>query len=152
MIKFGNKRKPMKILILILACSFINCKQTQHSTAPNSEKINIEIIKDSSVKKEQLNNESIVDSLPDCIKNLISSFKKEEVTNPARSIYSYIYKGKKVYYTSGPCCDNFSDLYNENCKLIGHPNGGFTGRGDGKFPDFKKMITNEKLIWKDKRK
>lgn len=34
---------------------------------------------------------------------------------------------------------------------MGHPDGGITGRGDGKFPYFDKERTNEKLLWEDKR-
>jgi len=101
---------------------------------------------------ETVTEKTAEDSLPHCIKALIKKFASEEKTNPPQKIYSYTYKGKKVYYVPGPCCDNFSDLYDSNCHLLGHPDGGFTGRGDGKFPDFAKEKTNEKLVWADKRK
>ena len=29
------------------------------------------------------------------------------------------------------CCDQFSDLLDSEGNLIGHPDGGITGRGDG---------------------
>ncbi len=87
-----------------------------------------------------------------CIREMIAGFKNEEKQNPPRKIYSYTYKGQTVYYVTPPCCDFFSDLYDSNCKLIGHPDGGITGRGDGKFPDFEKTKTNEKLVWEDTRK
>jgi hypothetical protein len=90
--------------------------------------------------------------VPPCIKKLIDSFKTEPMQNPPRSIYSYTYQGKTVYYITPVCCDNFSELIDSNCKLIGHPDGGFTGRGDGRIPDFRTARTNEKLIWKDERK
>ena len=92
------------------------------------------------------------DSLPVCIKAMIKKFKSEGKTNPPRKIYSYTYNGKKVYYVTAVCCDNFSDLYNSNCELIGHPDGGFTGRGDGKYRDFPTVRKNEKLLWEDTRK
>ena len=91
-------------------------------------------------------------AVPGCIQKLIHQFSEEEKQNPPRKIYSYLYKGAKVYYVIAPCCDNFNDLYDEYCTLLGHPDGGFTGRGDGKFPDFNEAKTNEKLIWEDKRK
>ncbi len=90
--------------------------------------------------------------VPVCIQKLIHQFSEEEKQNPPRKIYSYLYKGAKVYYVIAPCCDNFNDLYDEYCTLLGHPDGGFTGRGDGKFPDFNETKTNEKIIWEDKRK
>ena len=90
--------------------------------------------------------------LPACIQKMISQYKSEEKQNPPRQIYSYLYNGKTVYYVTPPCCDFFSDLYDSSCVLIGHPDGGFTGKGDGKTSDFKDKRTNEKLIWKDDRK
>jgi hypothetical protein len=90
--------------------------------------------------------------VPDCIQKMIRRFQEEDKQNPPRSIYRYTYKGSFVYYVPPICCDFFSDLYNSKCELIGHPDGGFTGRGDGKLPDFSKERTDEKLIWKDERK
>jgi hypothetical protein len=87
-----------------------------------------------------------------CIREMIAGFKNEEKQNPPRKIYSYTYKGQTVYYVTPPCCDFFSDLYDSKCKLIGHPDGGITGKGDGKFTDFEKTKTNEKLVWEDTRK
>jgi len=89
---------------------------------------------------------------PSCIQKLIKEFQGEEKQNPPRKIYSYMYKGSTVYYVTAPCCDFFTDLYDKNCNLMGHPDGGITGRGDGKFTDFIKLRSNEKLIWKDGRK
>lgn len=94
---------------------------------------------------------AIADTLPVCINEMIQQFAKEDVQNPPRKIFSYIYKGNMVYYVTAPCCDFFSDLYDKECNLIGHPDGGFTGRGDGKLSDFSKMKQDEKLIWEDKR-
>ncbi|CAN5757911.1 hypothetical protein BH11BAC4_BH11BAC4_01530 [soil metagenome] len=91
-------------------------------------------------------------SIPVCIKALIGKFKKEEKQNPPRSVYQYLYNGKTVFYVPAICCDFFSDLYDNNCKLIGHPDGGFTGRGDGSATDFTSVRTSEKLLWKDERK
>ena len=91
-------------------------------------------------------------SLPACIKKLVVQFQQEEKQNPPRSIYSYTYNGKLVFYVPAICCDFFSDLYDDTCKLVAHPDGGFTGRGDGTVPDFMQTRTNEKLLWKDERK
>lgn len=95
---------------------------------------------------------AIIDSIPVCLKKLIIQYKSEEKQNPPRSIYSYTFKGQTVYYVSAPCCDFFSDLYDSSCNLIAHPDGGITGRGDGKLPDFAETRSNEKLVWKDERK
>jgi hypothetical protein len=92
------------------------------------------------------------DSIPACIIEKIELFKSEARQNPPRKIFSYLYKTQKVYYITPPCCDFFSELYDSNCVLIANPDGGFTGRGDGKLPDFLSARTEEKLIWEDTRK
>lgn len=94
----------------------------------------------------------VADSAQSCIQDMIKGFAKEEKQNPPRKIYSYLYHGKTVYYVTPPCCDFFSDLYDSTCKLIGHPDGGITGKGDGKMRDFHTAKSNEKLVWEDKRK
>ena len=86
--------------------------------------------------------------LPVCILQKITAFKKQEKFAQPQSVYEYVYKGKKVYYITLPCCDNFNELYDSNCTLMGHPDGGFTGRGDGKVADFIAKRKGEKLIWK----
>lgn len=91
------------------------------------------------------------DTIPKCIADLIDNFKKQETRNPPVKIYSYTYKSKTVYYIPPECCDFYSYLYNDSCELIGYPDGGFTGRGDGSAPDFISTRINEKLIWQQKK-
>ena len=125
----------MKIFFLGLMLSVFGC---------NSSKINA-----SEVAPE--GSKVVADSLPVCVKVLIEKMKSEPVTNPPRKIYSYKYLGKKVFYVPAICCDFFSDLYNDSCRLMGHPDGGFTGKGDGSIKDFN-TATDEKLLWADSRK
>jgi hypothetical protein len=95
--------------------------------------------------------QSQIQNVPSCINNKIESFKKQPKQNPPRSITQYTYKDKKVYYITEPCCDQFSEVFDNNCNLLGHPDGGYTGKGDGKLPGFKEDAKDEKLIWKDDR-
>lgn len=101
----------------------------------------------STCKKEDLNI-----SAPECILQKIAAIKAEEVWNPPAKVFEYDYNGQKVYYIPARCCDIPSSLYDSNCKLICNPDGGFTGKGDGKCTDFAQKRTNEKLIWQDDRK
>ena len=48
-----------------------------------------------------------------------------------RPITVYEYQGETVYYVLKESCDQFSDLLDANGNLIGHSDGGITGRGDG---------------------
>ena len=88
---------------------------------------------------------------PDWVNELINEFQSKSVGNPPQSIWCYEYKGQTVYYVPPQCCDQFSKLYDANGNIICAPDGGFTGRGDGRCPDFFEERTNEKLIWEDPR-
>ena len=46
-----------------------------------------------------------------------------------------------------PCCDFFNEVYDDKCNYLGAPDGGFTGKGDGKIPDFFEEAKSEKLVW-----
>lgn len=92
------------------------------------------------------------DSIPVCVQQMIKKYREEEKQNPPRQIYQYRYHDKIVYYVTPPCCDFFSELYDSNCMLIAYPDGGITGKGDGRASDFMDVKKNEKLIWKDERK
>ena len=86
-------------------------------------------------------------AVPTCIKNKIDSFKLKEPHEKPQRVFEYVYKSKKVYYVVMPCCDFFNEVYDANCNFLGAPDGGFTGKGDGKIPDFFEEAKSEKLIW-----
>jgi hypothetical protein len=91
------------------------------------------------------------DENPGWLTNLIAKFVSQPIGNPPQSIWRYEYKSQTVYYVPPQCCDQYSTLYDVNGKVICAPDGGFTGRGDGKCPDFFQERMKEKLIWKDIR-
>jgi hypothetical protein len=130
----------MKKIIYLLIIIAVSCKCTQRNAAKTEKQ---QLIADSTTQ--------ILDT-PDCIKTIIKKIVAEPITNPPSKIYSYTFKNKTVYYVPPVCCDNFSDLYDDSCRLIAHPDGGFTGQGDRKATTFQEEKTNEKLIWEDKRK
>lgn len=91
--------------------------------------------------------EAIDASVPPCIKNKIDSFKLKEAHEKPQRVLEYMYKGKAVYYVVMPCCDFYNEVYDDKCNFLGAPDGGFTGKGDGKIPDFFAEAKNEKLVW-----
>jgi hypothetical protein len=95
--------------------------------------------------------ESDTTARPPWLKARIAEVLAERKRNPITRILRYDYEGRKVYYISAPCCDQFSNVYDTRGKLICQPDGGITGKGDGKCPDFDKRKTNEKLVWQDPR-
>ncbi len=88
---------------------------------------------------------------PMWVDQMIQKFATQPVGNPPQSIWRYTYKEQQVYYVPAQCCDMYSSLYDVQGDVICAPDGGFTGRGDGRCPDFLSQRTGEKLIWKDSR-
>ena len=82
---------------------------------------------------------------------LVRRLKREPVANPPLSVTEYLYKGEKVYFVPQRCCDIFSDLYDAGGNIIAHPDGGITGAGDGRAPDFFDQRSEERIIWRDRR-
>ncbi|MGY2130741.1 DUF6970 domain-containing protein [Hymenobacter sp. HD11105] len=73
------------------------------------------------------------------------------VANPPIQIFRYLYNDQVVYYETAPCCDFFTVLYAADGKVICQPDGGITGKGDGKCSDFLQKRARERLIWQDPR-
>ena len=137
----------MKIIIFIFLATVVGCKCSK--TSATKENIFTEAVNKAVTDKPSTDSLS---AIPTCIKAMIEKMKVERVTNPPSKIYSYTFNNKTVYYVPPICCDNFSDLYDDSCKIIAHPDGGFTGAGDRKLPTFNDEKKNERLIWADKRK
>jgi len=129
-----------------------NQNETKSATPTKTAILNNPSGESNADKPSVTNPETKNNDLPPCINNLIEQYRKEDVQNPPRKIYSFNYNGKRVYYVTPPCCDFFSDLYDTDCNLIAHPDGGITGKGDGRAKDFSQTKTNEKLVWEDNRK
>ncbi len=91
-------------------------------------------------------------SNPLWLQALIAQIESEPVTNPPSSIVRYRYQGATVYFRPSRCCDVPSDLFSEAGELLCHPDGGITGRGDGRCPDFFTARTDEQPVWQDPRR
>ena len=97
------------------------------------------------------NNNPASNEQPKWLTQKIDSLKDEPVQNPPIKILAYDFKGETVYYITAPCCDQYNSLFNKNGELICYPDGGFTGKGDGRCPEFHSEKSNERLIWQDDR-
>ncbi len=137
----------MKIIFTTFIITFVCCKSPSKSVIKNNNFTN-----KTDTAVVVLNIKDSIDLLPSFIKELIEKMKNKPVTNPPSKVLKYTLNNKTVFYIPPVCCDNFSDLYDDSCKIIAHPDGGFTGKGDGKLPHFEKEKLNEKLIWIDTRK
>ena len=91
------------------------------------------------------------DGLPNWVTSLVQQLEAEPATNPPALIARYQYQGRLVYFVPSRCCDRWSDLYEADGMLRCHPDGGLTGRGDGRCPDFLAQRKSEQIIWRDSR-
>lgn len=92
-----------------------------------------------------------IEKVPPCIQQKIDQIKKEPKWNPPAQVYEYLYNGKKVFYFSSNCCDQYNTVYDERCSYVCAPDGGITGKGDNKCADFIEKATKVRLVWKDER-
>ncbi len=90
-------------------------------------------------------------SNPAWVDQLVQKFQSDPVGNPPLSIWKYEYNGQAVYYVPAHCCDIPSTVYDSQGTVLCSPDGGLTGKGDGKCSDFFDTRTGEQLIWKDSR-
>ena len=91
------------------------------------------------------------DLSPGWLTALISQLAGGPVANPPAVITRYAYKGQTVYFVPQRCCDVASVLYDANGGVVCHPDGGITGRGDGRCPDFFTERRDEQIVWRDTR-
>jgi len=89
--------------------------------------------------------------VPECVEAKIKDFQNSEKKNPPVEIWTYTYQGKTVYYIASYCCDIPSQVVDANCNTLCSPDGGITGKGDGKCADFFNEAKSGKRIWKDDR-
>ena len=116
--------KPLTyIFIVALFCMAVSCKSTDTPEGPQAL----------------------------WLTELIQKLEQEAPANPPAKIYRYTYNGQEVYYLTGRCCDIPSKLFDKDGNQICQPDGGFTGKGDGRCQDFFEKRTNETIIWEDKR-
>jgi hypothetical protein len=91
------------------------------------------------------------DASPSWLTALIAQLEAEPPANPPALIARYDYKGQSVYFLPQRCCDQMSVLYRADGTVICHPDGGITGAGDRRCPDFFAQRLQEHIVWRDAR-
>ena len=86
---------------------------------------------------------------PDWLVKMIKGY--ETSGRGPQNICSYKYQEKRVYFVPSSGGDQFSTVYDSDGNVLGHPTGGFTGRGDGKMGDFLKTATERTVVWEKPR-
>ena len=91
------------------------------------------------------------DENPEWLNQLIRKLESAPVANPPASITRYEYKGQLVYYIPPRSGDIPSTLLDASGNVLCMPDGGITGEGDGRCPDFFDERKNGQVIWQDPR-
>ncbi|MFZ1451450.1 MAG: hypothetical protein WAT20_02040 [Ferruginibacter sp.] len=133
--------------ILIPLAIMLSCGSTKTNQSAKTDSTIAAQTEDLNQRDSVIDINDVNALLPTCIKNKIDSFKLKEPHERPQRVLEYIYKTKKVYLVVLPCCDFFNEVYDDTCNYLGAPDGGFTGKGDGKIPDFFEEAKNEKLVW-----
>lgn len=89
---------------------------------------------------------------PAWLDEVIAELESEPVANPPALIAAYDYRGQTVFYLPPRCCDVPSTVYGPTGTVLCSADGGLTGRGDGRCPDFFAERRNERIVWRDTRK
>jgi hypothetical protein len=89
---------------------------------------------------------------PAWLTTVIRQLETEPVANPPALVARYEYKGDTVYFVPPRCCDVMSVVYRSDGTVMCSADGGLTGKGDGRCPDFFTERRNEHIVWRDPRR
>jgi len=93
----------------------------------------------------------VAPAVPLWLQSLILQYQAAPFGTAPVTVWQYQFRGQTVYYIPAPCCDQFNSLYDAAGNVICAPDGGFTGAGDGRCPEFRRDRTSEVLVWRDSR-
>ena len=93
--------------------------------------------------------QSLAQDLPPFVTQLIEDYQSIEAGASPGEIWRYEFRDATVYYLprSHLCCDIPSVLYDSEGQIVCLPDGGITGRGDGRCTDFITRRSNGVRVW-----
>lgn len=94
---------------------------------------------------------AVTEEQPTFVRRLIADIEATPAANSPGGIWKYQYGGRTVYYLPPACCDLPSVLFDAEGAILCGPDGGFTGRGDGRCPDFFDRRSGGQQVWDDPR-
>jgi hypothetical protein len=75
----------------------------------------------------------------------------EPPANPPVTVTAYRWRSDTVYCVPPSCCDVYGTAYDQRGTILCHPDGGITGDGDGRCPEFSSEAERLWVVWSDKR-
>jgi hypothetical protein len=88
-------------------------------------------------------------TLPECVEKQL--FTQDMTRKPPIEVWKWEVDGNTYYYFVSDCCDQYNYLFTSNCEMVCAPDGGFSGKGDGKCPEFEGQI-EKTLMWKNENR
>jgi hypothetical protein len=73
-----------------------------------------------------------VAGVPGWLRIRLADYDAQTGPGAPRAVYAVAYGGATAYYVQSGCCDQLDPLVDADGKLLCHPTGGYTGRGDEK--------------------
>ena len=136
----------MKLLALLLVLGIIlaGCMQ---SSAPPAKNPDGTYPADGSDSYDDL----LLKNEPQFVKDLVTKLKTEPVSNPPTFIQKCKLDSKITYYQSPKAGDQMSVLFDANGNVLCSPDGGITGKGDNKCPEYFQTRTECDYVWTDSR-
>ncbi len=86
-------------------------------------------------------------AMPTWLQTKIKQESQQPLTTATQAIWKISHRGQSAYFLQSPCCDQFNPLLDQNGKLLCHPAGGISGKGDGRCPKPADVGTQPQLIW-----
>ena len=83
------------------------------------------------------------------IRQYIDNINNIDAESRPEEIWSYYHLQDTAYFFIMPCCDRFNTVYDYIGEKICAPDGGITGRGDFKCPEFFKTARKLNLVWSE---
>jgi hypothetical protein len=89
--------------------------------------------------------------VPACVRDRIAALKSQPPATPRATIAAYRYQGRRVYYFPPAGCDDYGTVMDGQCHTVCAPDGGWSGTGDGRCPDFFLQAHPDGVVWTDER-
>lgn len=90
------------------------------------------------------------DGLPEWLTSYIAECEADTTNSidyNTDQIWQYDYKGETVFYFMSGCCDFYNWVYDYDGNVLGAPDGGWSGSGDGRLTDWSTEKSNAVLVW-----
>ena len=88
----------------------------------------------------------------DWLNKMAAEMEKSPNDNKDAEISQHTYYNRTVFYVQNRCCDRPNELFDCEGNKICEPDGGLTGKGDGRCTDFFEKREGNTLVWPRKQR